>query len=122
MDEYTIYCTKEQTLKALELGASINIRCSYNGYHPLPFIKEITIEPHHFAEVPTAEQMVGWLQSKGCYPYTMPLKRDGKVMFAARFEFFEDGGSTDIFCGYGKDNSVILKAINSALTYLSNKK
>lgn len=42
MNEYTIYCTQEQTLKAIELGASIE------GIF-----------------IPTAEQMLGWLRSQG---------------------------------------------------------
>ena len=56
LDDFTIYCTNEQTKKAFELGA--------------PILKE-----EHFSPVcwkselinPTAEQMIGWLESKGFY-------------------------------------------------------
>lgn len=120
ISDYTIYCTAEQTKQALELGAQIEyakVIDTINGNSI-----RIPEETGEFYLIPTAEQMIGWLQSKGCYPYTRPIKRDGKVMIVARFEFFEGGGSTDTFCGFGEDNSVILKAIDMALAYLSNKK
>lgn len=111
ISDYTIYCTAEQTKLAMKLGAQIELRSEV--YYP---------NGAAYPTNPTAEQMIGWLQSKGCYPYTMPLKRDGKNVIVARFLFYVDGGSTDTFCGFGEDNSVILNAIDTALTYLSNKK
>lgn len=53
MDEYTIYCTKEQTKKALELGAPIKIECFSTA-----------TEDHWQEVIPTAEQMIGWLEDQ----------------------------------------------------------
>lgn len=66
---YTIYCTEAQTKKALELGAPIenhnytfgnNETCTYLG-------KDYTKQPalDWFAQQPTAEQMLGWLEEQG---------------------------------------------------------
>lgn len=61
MNKYTIYCTPEQTKKALELGAPIK-EC---GYY---FKKQIgcnTISDTDLHIIPTAEQMIGWLEENG---------------------------------------------------------
>ena len=50
MKRYTLYCTLEQTMKALELGAPIDIE---------------DYEPRLACIIPTAEQMIGWLEA--CY-------------------------------------------------------
>lgn len=122
MNTFTIFCTEAQTRRALELGAPINIRCSYNGYYPLPFIREIIVEPHHFAEVPTAEQMLGWLKTKG---------------FAFGITNYNDGFNDHVFWRvannqdkrwYISDDKLkdpkeaVLAAIDAALNYLKNKK
>ena len=57
MNRYTIYCTEEQTKKALELGAPLN--CCY---HNDDFQNTIKIGSLHYVEIPTAEQMLGWLE------------------------------------------------------------
>lgn len=49
MKRYTVYCTKEQTEKALKLGAPIEME-----YLDL-ICKSFPIEP-------TAEEMLGWLE------------------------------------------------------------
>lgn len=60
LDEFTIYCTKEQTKKALELGAKIeNENWCFEGSDMLEY--------KLYAKIPTAEQMIGWLESKGFY-------------------------------------------------------
>lgn len=54
MNQFTIPCTEEQTKKALELGAPLQ----YNYQD-----KEIVyIENEGYMKIPTAEQMVGWLE------------------------------------------------------------
>lgn len=59
MNKYTIYCTAEQTKKALELGVPL-FEAPYVGYFPV-----IKTEDDIYYEVPTAEQMLGWLRSQG---------------------------------------------------------
>lgn len=65
MNKYTIYCTEEQVDKAYELGAPIT---------ELPFSLEIqqdTLDKYHmtrvngaYYEIPTAEQIIGWLEEQ----------------------------------------------------------
>lgn len=115
MNKYTIYCTEEQTKKAFELGAQINVRCSYNGYHPLPFNKEIIIEPHHFAEVPTAEQMIGWLESQdGIEEIT--VCKTGMWIWGKNHTLID--GSPN----YSSRQESSLAAIDAALDYLAKEK
>lgn len=55
MNKFKIYCTEEQTKKALELGAPIEITTIDSGN---PFC------PNYGAVAPTAEEMVGWLEEQ----------------------------------------------------------
>lgn len=61
MEDFTIYCTQEQTLKAWELGANL---------HPLGVDHVDHLFTNYVIEVegkcymiPTAEQMLGWLMA-----------------------------------------------------------
>ena len=55
MNRYTIYCTQEQTKKALELGAPIIIAQSRHDLYNNKFCFIDCIEPTVI--IPTAEQM-----------------------------------------------------------------
>lgn len=55
MNKYQIYCTLEQTKKALELGAPIEEFC---GLFPTAFVDGTIYD------IPTAEQMIGWLEDQ----------------------------------------------------------
>lgn len=57
MEQYTIYCTNKQTNKALELGAPIEVDFQFN-------YKTVIINKKAYI-VPTAEQMIGWLERQG---------------------------------------------------------
>lgn len=59
MSDYTIYCTEQQTRKALELCAPINFNKVGEG---LPSHYFISREKKGYYEIPTAEQMIGWLE------------------------------------------------------------
>lgn len=71
MTEFTIYCTPEQIKRALQVGAPIELQSEY--YHPTehdlkldnPIPCESYTYGYHCAKCPTAEQMIGWLRSKG---------------------------------------------------------
>lgn len=66
MNNYTIYCTEEQTKKAfVELDAPLK-QVFYNVHF------DETLKEYHLIrigcklyEIPTAEQMIGWLQDQG---------------------------------------------------------
>lgn len=62
MKRYTIYCTEEQTRKALELGAPIVSQeyCPVGGLDNDWFAKGRLC-----FRKPTAEQMIGWLGTQG---------------------------------------------------------
>lgn len=51
MEQYTIYCTEEQTKKAMELGAPIELEGEI--YYP---------NGAAYPKRPTSEQMIGWLE------------------------------------------------------------
>lgn len=65
MEEFTIYCTEEQTKKALELCAPLNFveecMATCKQKHSSLYIPE----KWGYFSYPTAEQMIGWLRSKG---------------------------------------------------------
>lgn len=62
ISDYTIYCTPEQTKKAIELGAKIE----YHKLSEMLDISEQVIENGSiYYNTPTAEQMIGWIESLG---------------------------------------------------------
>lgn len=66
MEKFTIYCTEEQTRKALELGAPIEPTFCEHG-----LVEQVLLENPNtpyvksYYDIPTAEQMLEWLRSKG---------------------------------------------------------
>lgn len=114
MNRYEICCTEEQTRKALELGAPIEILPNYTEFRGFPFVKcqdgnERPCVP------PTAEQMIGWLEEKGIYIDIEHINN-----YCAMVSI------TDQYIGnpivYPSKKEVILTAIDAALEYLSQKK
>lgn len=111
MKKYSIPCTEEQAKKALELGAPIikidtrDKRLIYGSSMCYPVIAD-----YHYA-IPTAEQMVCWLEEQGFY-----------------FRLDTSGCSVEIDfnCIIEKINiprkEATLTAIDAALDYLSNNK
>lgn len=71
MNRYAIYCTKEQTKKAFDLGAPIILESEY--YTPTendikldnPIPCESYTCGYHYAKCPTAEQMIGFILESG---------------------------------------------------------
>lgn len=114
MSDYSIYCTEEQTKKALELGAPINLRWLYES---IPFRKEINIEYGHYAEIPTAEEMVGWLEDQGINELHLVHVKDGWMTCI----FLKNDIIPDEFT-YKSRKEAILAAIDAALGYLIKNK
>ena len=54
ISDYTIYCTLEQTKKALELGAPIKEADKYDF--------PVFMDSHKYYVFPTAEQLIGWIE------------------------------------------------------------
>lgn len=115
MDRYTIPCTKEQTRKALELGAPIKEADRYD-FPVFP----IGGKYHKF---PTAEQMAGWLKEQGIIIETALMRR--------RPERYGIWGVTEkgeylknLRCDkdYLTRQEAILAAIDAALEWLTDSK
>lgn len=68
MEKYSIYCTDEETRKAIELGAPIYVFDKWNS----EAIERTHFKIEHrakldnglYAENPTAEQLIGWLEEQ----------------------------------------------------------
>lgn len=120
MNRYTIYCTIEQTRKALELGAPIEFEQTFrynwkNGKRePYPDIAvDKNGEPIFI--LPTIEQMIGWLEEKGfrfeveyCTMYCMMVHINNTYI-------------CNPICANSR-KEVTLATIDVALNYLMNNK
>lgn len=122
MNEYTIYCTEEQTKKALELGAPLF------RYTSIPnFAEVIEISNSEYYEIPTGEQMIGWLKEQGIYIIVpIPLIKDfNKNDFskADAFEYRIVINGNEFYIGECLTNKeATLEAIDKALEYIKNLK
>lgn len=113
MNKHTIYCTEEQTRKALELGAPIDIQ--YNKIDcqqivPILSIKKESVLYNYF--IPTAEEMLGWLAEK-------KIEIDiikGNDSYG--FNLYFGQKFTKSLIVYNTRKEVILAAIDAALDYL----
>ncbi len=109
MEQFTIYCTPEQTKKALELGAPIEtykpiiIDSRAGGSFTTPTMETVT-----------AEQMIGYLATKGIF---VGVAWDYINM---KWESYTHVERKMIGCdGYYCREEATLAAINEALEYLS---
>lgn len=114
MERYTIYCTKEQTKKVLELGTPIEIQ---------EYCPPGEIEPDWFHDedkcyhIPTAEQMIGWLEEQDELGFHI-WRGKGYYGFSL--------WAGDVEIKYGDDflsrKEATLAAIDAALEYLETLK
>lgn len=117
MNQYTIYCTKEQALRAYMLGAPLEEE------KPYAQIVEVGIAKGEFGQsvgvykcIPTAEQMCGWIREKGVNAYaccTICRSYCGNL-YDSVYGYRE----TKYFDKY---EDALLAAIDLALDYLENK-
>ena len=104
MERYTIYCTAEQTKKAIELGAPIEIRKKH--LCNVGLIEKVT-----------AEQMISWLE-----------EQEGIKDIAIAQPFHWVFIISDDICyhstgeGFETRKEATLAAIDAALDYLSKNK
>lgn len=115
MNRYSLYCTPEQTRKALELGAPIYVYDEINSKSidelDVYLDDKTKLNNGLYAETPTAEQMLGWLEEQGFEFET------GKCYATVNDK---DKGCLGMYSGTRKDAS--LEAIDAALEYLATKK
>lgn len=109
MNRYTIYCTEDQTKKALKLGA------------PIRTIKKPQCNVGLIERI-TTEQMIGWLEEQGVviiFMGTMKEDLSGYTWIAHICHFEDTSIWVDIKSLSHKEAT--LKAIDAALDYLINK-
>ncbi|MCQ2105914.1 MAG: hypothetical protein MJZ26_08995 [Fibrobacter sp.] len=118
MNRYTIYCTKEQTIKALELGAPI---IKHEGVTTVGAPNGYYLNDNVLTKIPTSEQMLGWLEEQDdieeitilrnrafhSWAYLVTNKRDKLV------------SSNNI---YQSRHEATIAAIDAALEYLIKQK
>ena len=113
MEQYTIYCTKKQTNKALELGAPIEVDFQFNS-------KTVIINKKAYI-VPTAEQMIGWLERQGLViidTFSVTDLIDDLSWYSYRLRFpWQKEKYNEI--KYDSRKEATLAAIDAALDYLS---
>lgn len=113
MNRYTIYCTPEQTMKALELGAPIQ----FASINDIRLGRYIEVESNNEAYgIPTAEQMIGWIEENKYMTIEVVRTCVGYRYFAYFVVGREIGGR------YDTRSEATIAAIDAALEYLSNNK
>lgn len=129
MDQYTIYCTPEQTEKALKLGAPIKIKQSApdsgdNFMWLSPPEDVIAWNNSTHCLVPTAEQMCGWIRdTKSINIYIQECvdayDRSRKRYYTHCIKYnIEIDQNLNCYSCY---SDAILAAIDVALDYLEKK-
>lgn len=115
ISEYTIYCTQEQTKKARELGAPIEILPNYTEYRVFPLVKckDGNERP---CIIPTTEQMIGWLETQGLF-ISIDKSDGGHIFYKIR-------KGNKYICEWNSFSSrkeATLAAIGAALEYLKEQ-
>lgn len=110
MDRYVIYCTEEQTQKAIGLGAPIEIaKCDVTS-------TSINI----VGTLPTAEQMLGWLRTKNIHIVITKDSIDNWSAYGHEIKPIEFTVFNRL-TGYNSFEEATLEAIDAALEYLTEK-
>lgn len=114
MEKYIIYCTEDQTMKALELGAPIEEDYRYDK--DIMFGEECVRTERQLAP-PTSEQMIGWLEEQGLF-ITIDKSDGGHIFYKILKE-------TKYVCGWNSFSSrkeATIAAVDAALNYLKNQR
>lgn len=116
MQRYEIRCTTEQTRKALELGATIDFSSNYyDGFDTIGYSEKY--KDKIYAEIPTAEQMIGWLEEQGLSIEIFMSKREFSDGFIWCVRVSDENKNATILLNHN-DNSrkeATLAAIDAAL-------
>ena len=116
ISDYTIYCTEEQTKKALELGVPL-FRLYGTGCSD--YIDMIIISETEAYTIPTAEQLIGWLEEQDIFINVNHISAGygSWLKTISKNEYISEN------LGYTKSRKeATLAAIDAALDYLSKNK
>lgn len=113
MNRYTIYCTPEQTRKALELGAPITTIKSIRTKDTILSDDVIDYDEDTFTYVvsPTAEEMIGWLRGQG-FRFKIEELSDTITAYRTTFGYWYRCGQSS------NPKGATLAIIDNALDYL----
>lgn len=123
MERYTIYCTEEQTKKALALGAPIEVETIFACDYETSRDNKVHVSEHlaksapyqEYAIIPTTEQMVGWLEAQNIYLEPRHTDEEKIHVWVGSFTPLPDGVWTK---SYSTIKEATLAAIDVALDYL----
>lgn len=108
ISDYTIYCTPEQTLKAIKLGAPIEATWKETTNSYIVFEDDV---------IPTAEQMIGWLETQG-----FGFSIDKLSVIYQSYVTYNGISNKIADISYNKSRKeATLVVIDAALEYLANK-
>lgn len=110
MNRYTIYCTEEQAIKAFELGGPLQ-----HNWQEEDLI--VFIEKEGYKKIPTAEEMIGWLEEKG----KLRIGIDANWCFWC-YTILDNRQIVEQGIEYQTRKEATLAAIDAALNYLVEKK
>lgn len=113
--EYTIYCTKTQVEKALKLGARISYRSGDKPFVSVEYLDEDGGLKYHNYDIPTTEQMIGWLEEQDGID-EITVCKTGMWIWGKNHTLIE-GGSR-----YSSRKESSLAAVDAALNYLEQHK
>lgn len=123
MNQYTTYCTAEQTRNALELGAPIR----FASINDIRLGRYIEVESNNKVyEIPNTEQMIGWLEAQGIYiNFDTTSEEDENHNLIITWQYFIYNHYHDIvnkeYIEYPSRKEVTIAAIDAAMEYLKNK-
>lgn len=124
INQYTIHCTEEQTEKALKLGAPIEFSDPFNDYLPHEMIDYVSERGNVVCAdfvLPTAEQMIGWLEEQGVVVILVSIL-DGDTLsyrWVIHSCQYDDDFNDRSDMTYSRKEAT-LAAIDAALDYLIN--
>lgn len=125
MNNYTIYCTESQVKKALELGAPIHspqVALGFFEEWELEILHTIIIDDEYY-DIPTAEQMIGWLEKQGIIIDTISEEEnENEILYLASLYKKGYQSLNKELILYPTRKEATLAGINKALDYLIEQK
>lgn len=120
MNKFSILCTKDQIRKALELGAPLET-CDWRITDTSRYI-ELDNEKGWHIQIPTAEEMIGWLESEKSFSFDIRKRvvTWSYFIYYKMRHFLQDPVIDDD--GFTSREEATLAAIDAALEYLEKYK
>lgn len=118
MEKYTLYCNEEQTRKAFELGAPIEVSHRIESVVNRKYFGDLS--NFTFTIIPTAEQLIGWMEDNGINEIT--IQRTSPFNTWGMSIDFDGESPMETHDAYFSRKEATNAAIDVALKYLMSKK